>query len=106
MTTKALIFSFFLQLPILLFGQRIQVITNHVGYESDKPKKAIIMATGPFSIPPVRITDTAGHAVWSGQPVYCGPVSKWKNRVFWTIDFSDFREAGTYYIQFAPAAPP
>src|SRR6185503_9128491 len=37
----------------------------------------------------------------SGQPVYTGPVDKWKHFVFWTIDFSNYTTPGKYKLQAA-----
>jgi peroxiredoxin len=83
-----------------------RVLTNQVGYETNKPKRAVFIATRQF--PPLvfaLIDETTGHPVYHGKAVYSGPVDKWKNWLFWTIDFTSFNTAGTYRLKVsAPGA--
>jgi peroxiredoxin len=83
-----------------------RVLTNQVGYETNKPKRAVFIATHQF--PPLvfaLIDETTGRPVYHGKAVYSGPVDKWKNWLFWTIDFTSFNIAGTYRLTIpAPGA--
>ncbi len=77
-----------------------RVLTNQIGYETDRPKRAVFIATHQF--PPLvfaLIDETTGHPVFHGKALYSGPVDKWKNWLFWTIDFSSFNIPGTYRLK-------
>ena len=37
-------------LPVFLFAQSVKIVTNHVGYEFDGPKKAVIVAEDKLDI--------------------------------------------------------
>ena len=83
-----------------------RVLTNQVGYEYNKPKRAVFIATHQF--PPlvfVLVDETTGRPVYHGKAVYSGSVDKWKNWLFWTIDFTSFTTPGTYRLKIsAPGA--
>ena len=83
-----------------------RVLTNHVGYETNQPKRAVFIATHQF--PPLvfaLIDETTGRPVYHGKAIYSGPVDKWKNWLFWTIDFTSFTTPGTYRLKIsAPGA--
>jgi hypothetical protein len=86
--------------PILLFAQSVKIVTNHVGYEFDGAKKAIIVANSKLDIPSFKMVDTKDNKeVYSGQPLFKGSVDKWKNFQFWIMDFSSFTATGTYKLQ-------
>ncbi len=97
---KLFIFLLICQLPFVLKAQTIKVLTNQVGYEQTKAKQAIVMADRQMAIPSFQLINSiTGKAVYSGKPVFSGPVSKWKNWLFWTADFSSYTTEGTYQIQ-------
>ncbi len=83
-----------------------RVLTNQVGYETNKPKRAVFIATRQF--PPLvfaLIDETTGRPAYHGKAMYSGPVDKWKNWLFWTIDFTSFNTPGTYRLKIsAPGA--
>src|ERR1700744_5011537 len=86
--------------PILVFAQSVKIVTNHVGYEFDEAKKAIIAADSKLDISSFKLIDTKDNKeVYSGQAVFKGPVEKWKNFQFWVIDFSSVTTNGTYKLQ-------
>ena len=90
-----LLFAF----PLFLNAQSVKVITNHIGYEQDKAKHAIIEADTKLTLTGFRLIDAnTGKIVLSGAPVFKGKVSQWKNFQFWTIDFSRFNTPGTYKL--------
>jgi hypothetical protein len=91
---------FILIAQLTLLAQDVKVLTNQVGYESAKAKRAMVMADRQLAIPTFQlINTTTGKVAYSGNPVFNGPVSKWKNWVFWTIDFSLYTTEGTYQLQ-------
>ena len=81
-------------------GQGIKVLTNHIGYESYGPKRAVVLADTRVAFSAFRLEDAAtGAVVYKGLPVFAGPVSHWKHWQFWTIDFSRFTGEGNYILQ-------
>jgi hypothetical protein len=87
-------------IPVGVAAQSVQVITNHVGYENNLPKHAIIKADSKHTIDKFElIAASTGQTVYEGTAVYSGPVDKWKNWVFWNIDFSNYNSDGEYYIR-------
>ena len=85
--------------PALLNAQPIKIVTNQVGYESTKAKRAVIVADEKLNIGQFQLVDAnTGSAVFAGKPVYSGPVSKWKHFIFWTIDFSGLTTPGKYRL--------
>jgi hypothetical protein len=89
-----------LEAPHGLAGQPPRVLTNQVGYESDKPKRAVVLTTHHLSLTSFDLVDeTTGKSVYHGKPVYSGPVDKWKHWQFWTINFTPYTAAGTYRLR-------
>lgn len=96
---RILVFIAATALSVTAFAQKVNVLTNHVGYEKNKAKKAIIIADKPLIINSFKLIDTSGKAVFTGKPVFSGKVNKWKNWIFWTIDFTRFNTNGTYKLE-------
>jgi len=95
---RLLFFVFFI--PVVLFAQSVKLVTNHIGYEYNKAKKAIIVADNQQVIHSFKLINADnGEEVFSGKPVFSGKVDKWKNRQFWTIDFTSVTTPGTYKLQ-------
>jgi hypothetical protein len=80
-------------------AQNIKVVTNQVGYEVDKAKKAIIVTDKPYPISAFALLNDADKVVYTGKPVYSGKVNGWKGREFYTVDFSGFNVDGNYRVQ-------
>ncbi|GGB03970.1 redoxin family protein [Puia dinghuensis] len=95
--------SFFVLLllfPAFLRAQSLRVLTNQVGYEHNKAKRALVMADTRIPLTSFQlIDDTTGKPVYTGKPVFSGPVSKWKHWQLWTIDFTSYSAAGTYRLR-------
>ncbi len=97
-----LLLFLFIQSTCLLNAQSIKVLTNQVGYEGNKAKRAVIMAEQQLAIQSFQlINTTTGKVVYFGKPVFSGPVNKWKNWLFWTLDFSKYTIEGTFQLQIA-----
>jgi hypothetical protein len=87
-------------LTLTLFAQPITIVTNQVGYEYNKAKKAIVVAHRKIDIGRFTLADAnTDSIVLAGKPVYAGPVNRWKDFVFWTIDFSAATRPGKYKLR-------
>ena len=89
---------------IILFdianAQKITILTNHLGYEAIGPKHAVVESKPSDQVQSFTIINyITGNKVYSGQVVKSGPVNKWKDWYFWTIDFDSVQQEGTYYIE-------
>ncbi len=94
------IFYLLLFIPFIVNAQSVKIVTNQVGYEVDKAKHAVIVADSKIDINTFNLVDAeTHHVVYAGKPVFSGPVSKWKNFLFWTIDFDEYNKPGTYQLQ-------
>ncbi len=86
--------------PIISYAQDVKIVTNHVGYEADKSKHAVIVADRPENIKAFDLVDVnSGKVIYSGAAVFSGKVDKWKSWLFWTIDFTNITQPGTYKLQ-------
>jgi hypothetical protein len=95
---KTALLLFFL--PLMVSAQPVKIVTNHVGYEEGKFKQAIIVANQKLPVSNWQLIDPAsGNQLANGVPTFSGPVDKWKNQLYWTIDFSSFQQPGTYQLR-------
>jgi len=87
-------------IPLFLQAQNVKVLTNHIGYESAKSKRAVILTESKLSIPTFQLVDVSNKkVVFNGKTEFSGPVAKWKNWLFWTADFSNFKTEGNYQVE-------
>lgn len=78
----------------------LKVVINHIGYDFNKPKHAVIVVDSKLASVDYKLIDAEnGSTVLSGKAVYSGPVDQWKNWQFWTIDFSNFTKEGSYKLE-------
>src|SRR4030042_6869392 len=82
----------------------MRLLTSHLGYDAGEPKRAVMLAarSEPFSTAPLafRLLDAAsGARVFHGLAPYVGPVPRWRDWVFWSLDFSEARRPGRYLIE-------
>ena len=97
---KKIFAGLLIAVPFLCNAQQVKVLTNHIGYEDNGPKLAIIQADKAVAIKAFNLVDAkTDSVVLSGTPVYKGSVVSWKNRFFWTIDFSRFTADGNYRLK-------
>jgi hypothetical protein len=81
-------------------GQDVKVLTNHIGYETGGPKRAVILGHAADSVTAFRLIDTStGKTVLSGDTQKAGPVDKWKDWIFWTAEFSGLQTDGTFVLE-------
>ncbi|UZR96123.1 glycoside hydrolase family 9 protein [Chondrinema litorale] len=97
---KTLATFLLLQLSYYLFAQDVKVLTNHIGYDQSRSKKAVVIAEEKLPVDNFLLIDeNTGKTVYNGKVTFNGAVDKWKNWQFWEMDFSDFKNAGKYRIQ-------
>src|SRR4051812_38352442 len=77
---------------------QVKILTNHLGYAPDAPKRAIILAHKDDQIGAFKVVDSSGKEAFAGEAVKVGPVDQWKDWVFWTADFSSVKSEGTYIL--------
>jgi hypothetical protein len=83
-------------------GQQAKVLTNQIGYEPAGPKAAVVLGHPGDGFTRFTVkTAVAGETVLSGMARHAGPVAKWKDWDFWTIDWSGVEREGTYVIECA-----
>jgi hypothetical protein len=86
------------------FAQTAKVLINQVGYDPAGPKRAVIEGKAGEAFDAFKIKDfETGKEVFSGVPKSVGPVQKWKDWSFWTIDFTPVLQEGTYIIECSSA---
>ena len=78
----------------------LKVLTNHLGYETSGPKHAVIVGEPSDSVSACVLKDDAtDQVILAITPKATGPVQKWRNWYFWTLDFDSFATEGKYYLE-------
>jgi hypothetical protein len=91
---------------LLLAGQssagQLKILTNHLGYERNGPKHAVILGQATDRITGCMLKDegTDKEVLRMGAKE-AGPVQKWRDWYFWTLDFDSFTKEGKYYLECA-----
>jgi hypothetical protein len=81
-------------------SQGARILTNQVGYDPSGAKKAVIQAHAGDEYASFAVKSWPdGRVALSGAPRHDGPVAKWKDWEFWTIDWSEVAAEGTYVIE-------
>jgi hypothetical protein len=105
--TLVLSLLFILSLPAFAAAADMKILTDQVGYEASGPKRAVVLgAKGDALAAFVVKTFPGGEVVLSGKPLYVGPVARWKDWEFWTIDFEAVTAEGSYIIECASTRGP
>jgi hypothetical protein len=78
----------------------LKILHNHIGYETTGPKHAVVTGGSGDTCTTFTILDYAtGKAVYSGQVYDAGPVERWRDWHFWTLDFDTLQTEGIYQIE-------
>ena len=79
---------------------QVSVLVDHVGYEMNAPKQAIVAVEGSDAAPQgFSLLDvTTGKSVLTGTVKAAGPVERWGERNFWVADFSTWKQRGHYRL--------
>jgi hypothetical protein len=76
-----------------------KILTNQVGYNAAGPKHAVIIGAAQDQFTACTLNDSRDHQKVLDVPVqHSGPVKKWRDWDFWTLDFDSFSTEGTYYL--------
>jgi hypothetical protein len=76
-----------------------KILTNHVGYNATGPKHAVILGGAQDQFTACTLNDVRDHHKVLDVPAqHAGPVKKWRDWDFWTIDFDSFSTEGSYYL--------
>jgi Glycosyl hydrolase family 9/Cellulase N-terminal ig-like domain len=82
------------------YADELKVLTNHLGYETNGPKHAVILGKSTDKVSACALKTEAGdQTVLEIAPKASGPVQKWRDWYFWTLDFDSFAIDGKYYIE-------
>ncbi|HEX4263117.1 MAG TPA: glycoside hydrolase family 9 protein [Verrucomicrobiae bacterium] len=96
------VFLVYLLLNQIVAAQEIKILVNHLGYETDAPKRAVILGRVGNEVNAFKIIDArSGKEILAGPTAKIGPVDKWKDWIFWTADFSAVNAEGSYSIECA-----
>ncbi len=98
---SAIFFLSFL-LPRSSSAGEIKVLTNHLGYETKGPKHAVVLGTASDKVSSCSLNESpTGRKALEIEPKATGPVQKWRDWYFWTLEFDSFTQKGTYYLECA-----
>ena len=90
-----------------LFSAETKILTNHLGYEPNGPKHAVILGSAGENIGNCSLNKYADHRQVLAVPAKAsGPVQKWRDWSFWTVDFDSFTTEGKFYLECGSAAGP
>jgi GH18 family chitinase len=81
------------------------VLTNHLGYEATGPKRAVIQGHMGDVVRSCAVEAVGGATkTATSAPKPLGPVAKWRDWSYWTVDFSGLRTEGTFRLSCAMGA--
>ena len=87
------------------FASETKILTNHLGYAPHGPKHAVVLGKAGESVSSCSLKNDANdQQVLSLSAKASGPVQKWKDWYFWTLDFDSFSTEGEYFLECATAA--
>ncbi len=82
-----------------LRADEAKILTNQVGYNAAGPKHAVILGTSQDQFTACTLNDARDHHKVMDIPAqHAGPVLKWRDWDFWTVDFDSFSTEGHYYL--------
>ena len=83
----------------------LKILTNHLGYEVGGPKHAVILGRAGDNVSNCALKDNASdRQVLALDTKAAGPVQKWRDWYFWTLDFDSFATEGKYYLDCSSGA--
>lgn len=101
-TITLLTCSLFVLISPYAWGQKIKILTNHLGYETTGPKHAVVEGSASDEVTTFSIKEyNTDETLYSGSCSKTGAVAKWKDWHFWTLDFDEVEKEGTYYVECA-----
>ena len=77
-----------------------KLLTNHIGYEANGPKHAVILSDAGYSPSTcVLMEEATDRVVLTISPKKRGSVQKWRDWNFWTLDFDAMTTEGKYHLE-------
>jgi len=78
----------------------MQILTNHIGYETNGPKQAVIQGLAGDGCDAFWLLDSAtGREVFHRAAQEVGRVPTWKDWIYWIADFSELTREGSYRLE-------
>jgi hypothetical protein len=82
----------------------MEILLNQVGYDSSEPKRAVLKSSPKQGLPQAtvrfRVLDASSEAaVLEGEAPFVGAVQRWKDWIFWRLEFSGLRRPGRYRLE-------
>jgi hypothetical protein len=78
----------------------MRVLVDQVGYELQAPKQGLVVGSAQDHPRTFSLIDSdSGKTVFEGELKPSSEVYDWGGRVFWTADFSSWKNAGHYVLQ-------
>jgi Glycosyl hydrolase family 9/Cellulase N-terminal ig-like domain len=75
------------------------ILTNHLGYEAGGPKTAVVQGHAGDKISACALEDTgSGEQISTRAPVERGAVDRWRDWVYWTLDFTSATRVGEFRL--------
>ncbi len=74
------------------------ILTNHLGYERLGPKRSVIQGQEGDRVSACALEGREGGRVPTDAPVFVGRVSRWRDWLYWTVDFSGEQREGRYRL--------
>ena len=80
-------------------NRKPQVLVNHVGYDADSVKRAVLQAEEKLEPVSFEVRSCADDTVvCSGTPVRAGQVARWNTGSYWTLRFDEVEAQGKYIV--------
>jgi hypothetical protein len=82
----------------------MEILINHIGYDTGSITKAVIKSQRGFGIPEQAldffiVDSESRNPVFEGKARYIGSVANWKDWLFWSLDFSELRQTGGFAVE-------
>ena len=75
------------------------VLVNHVGYDVTGPKRAVVQGGKGDTVRSCAVQDAAtGAKALTVDARAAGPVARWRDWTYWTVDFSPLQREGEFRV--------
>jgi len=92
----------FVLVSVAFADDGVKILINHIGYDPGGVKQAVMQGDPGGAWSGFKVIEAGtGKVALSGTAVSVGPVRKWKDWHFWTLDFSGLTQEGSYLIECA-----
>ena len=74
------------------------ILTNHLGYERLGPKRAVVQGREGDLVTACALEGGEGGRVPTDAPAFVGRVARWRDWVYWSVDFSGEQREGRFRL--------